>query len=238
MTDETDDVRGLLGTYALGVCTPEEAAAVQARLESSPELRHELEALMPVARALLNASAPAPEVGPDDALKRAVMVRVREETQDLSTTQRRATRSRRLGFRAVLRSPVRITALAAVLVAIVVAVATVTSGGGTTKTYHAQITRTLAPHGTAQITVGTTDARLTVTGFPSPGTGRRYQVWLQTGAQAPRPTRVLFTVDAAGHAEATLPVDRLHGVDRVMVTSEPAAGSPAPTTAPILQATV
>lgn len=233
MTDDTEDVRDLLGAYVLGTCTPEEAARVQAQLESSPDLQRELEALMPVRRVLLNAAAPV-ENGPDAALKRSLMAQVRTEASVAPVSKVRA---RRVGFWAGLRSPVRVGALAAVLVAIVVAVTVFTGGGDTVeKTYDAQVTRTLAPRGAAQIAVGEAEAQLTVTGLPAPGSGRRYQVWLQTGTQAPRPTRVLFDVDASGHAKATIPA--LDGVDHVLVTSEPAAGSPAPTRPPILQAAV
>ena len=71
--------------------------------------------------------------------------------------------------------------------------------------------------------------------MPEPARGRVYQVWLQRAGHAPEPTAALFTPRRDGSATAN--VGDVAGVDKVMVSSEPLGGSPAPTTAPILIAT-
>jgi hypothetical protein len=60
-------------------------------------------------------------------------------------------------------------------------------------------------------------------------------VWLQRAGRAPEPTAALFTPRRDGSATAN--VGDVQGIDKVMVSSEPRGGSPAPTTAPILVAT-
>jgi anti-sigma-K factor RskA len=65
--------------------------------------------------------------------------------------------------------------------------------------------------------------------------GRVYEVWMQRGTSAPVPTHSLFDVPHDGSASVALPGD-LHGVRVVMVTLEPAGGSPHPTSAPVITA--
>jgi hypothetical protein len=90
---------------------------------------------------------------------------------------------------------------------------------------------------TVSLVAGSDENRLELDGFPAAGAGKKYQVWLQAGTGDPRPTTVLFDVDGSGHAEATIPGD-LNAVDNVLVTAEPAAGSQAPTSTPVLKVTV
>jgi hypothetical protein len=71
---------------------------------------------------------------------------------------------------------------------------------------------------------------------PPPG-GRVYQVWLQRPGQVPEPTDTLFTVSPNGRAAVVVPGD-LHGVGRVLVTSEPPRGSKVPTRPPVIIATL
>jgi hypothetical protein len=69
--------------------------------------------------------------------------------------------------------------------------------------------------------------------MPAPPEGRVYQVWvLPEGADAPRPTQALFTPRRDGSAAAAVPT--VDGVQAVLVTDEPAGGSPAPTREPVL----
>ncbi len=89
-------------------------------------------------------------------------------------------------------------------------------------------------------TVG--DARLYVTGaraelvvarLPQPAGGRIYEVWLARRGRAPAPTVALFSVTRSGAGDAAVPGD-LSGVSAVLVTQEPAGGSPRPTSAPVI----
>lgn len=79
--------------------------------------------------------------------------------------------------------------------------------------------------------------RLRVRGLPSPGRDRVYQVWVRRGSAAPRPTNALFAPSRTGSGTVAVPGELAPG-DSVLVTAEPAGGSPAPTSAPVLSATV
>ena len=80
-----------------------------------------------------------------------------------------------------------------------------------------------------------TDGRgeLVVRKMPAAPATKVYEVWLQRGSARPQPTTALFIPTASGSGSVDVPGD-LHGVSRVMVTPEPAGGSPAPTHAPVL----
>ena len=52
---------------------------------------------------------------------------------------------------------------------------------------------------------------------------------------APSPPRALFSVSSSGAADVGVPGD-LDGVTQVLVSQEPAGGSLAPTTAPVIVA--
>jgi anti-sigma-K factor RskA len=69
--------------------------------------------------------------------------------------------------------------------------------------------------------------------LPAPGSGRVYQVWLQRGKAAPKPTNALFDVRSGGSASVDVP-GSLDQVDNVLVTSEPDGGSRTPSRPPIL----
>jgi hypothetical protein len=107
------------------------------------------------------------------------------------------------------------------------------SGGGHTVDF--QRSGALSASATAELDVKGDTAVLVARGLPEPPAGRVYQVWLQRDGQAPEPTAALFTPRRDGSATAS--VGDVKGVEKVMVSSEPVGGSPAPTTAPILIAT-
>jgi anti-sigma-K factor RskA len=62
---------------------------------------------------------------------------------------------------------------------------------------------------------------------------RTYELWLQSGEQAPVPS-TLFAATSQGRADLGVPGD-LHGVSRVLVTVEPRNGSLIPTTRAVIQ---
>lgn len=147
---------------------------------------------------------------------------------------------RRNAFLEALRHPARATALAAVLVALIVGGVVLGSGGddgGTVREIPIQATAKAGNNASGRIVLAKDGSTLRLNGFPGAGAGKQYQVWLQTGTDDPRPTKVLFSVDAKGHGEATIPGD-LGDVDQVLVTSEPQGGSQAPTSEPVLHAQI
>lgn len=146
---------------------------------------------------------------------------------------------RRNAFLAALSSPARATALAAVIVALIVG-GIVLGGGGsddTTREIPIQATAKAGNNASGRIVTAKDSSTLRLSGFPRAGTGKQYQVWLQTGTEDPKPTKVLFSVDAKGHGQATIP-GSLDDVDQVLVTAEPDGGSQTPTSEPVLHAQV
>jgi hypothetical protein len=70
-----------------------------------------------------------------------------------------------------------------------------------------------------------------------PESGRVYEVWLRDkGSDQVKPSS-LFAVSSDGTGSAAIP-GGLDGVAEVMVSSEPEGGSAAPTTDPVLRATL
>jgi hypothetical protein len=73
-----------------------------------------------------------------------------------------------------------------------------------------------------------TRAELQVSGMPQPPIGEVYEVWLDRPGTRPQATDSLFTVTNSGSASVDVP-GGLHGVQDVMVTTEPLGGSMSPT---------
>jgi anti-sigma-K factor RskA len=106
------------------------------------------------------------------------------------------------------------------------------SAGAAATVFQARVT---GVSGSAQLRVTGERGELVVHHLTPPGHHRVYEIWLQSGAAAPVPASVLFPVNSSGNANVGIP-ERLHGVTAVMVTSEPAGGSPKPTHAPVIVA--
>jgi hypothetical protein len=87
----------------------------------------------------------------------------------------------------------------------------------------------------ATVRVSGDRARLVVSGMRNPPPGHVYEVWVQRGKNPPQPAGALFTVL---HGRGVVEIGTVKGVDRVMVTSEPAGGSMAPTSDPVITAAV
>jgi hypothetical protein len=102
------------------------------------------------------------------------------------------------------------------------------------RVFAAEITDPQGSGSSAALHVEGERAWLRVRGLPQPGSGRVYQVWVRRDREAPRPAGTTFTVDRRGGARADMAGD-MTGVDQVLVTSEPAGGSPLPTRVPVLQ---
>src|SRR4029079_1663361 len=99
------------------------------------------------------------------------------------------------------------------------------------------VAQTAAPGARVEMRVNDDGARLRARHMPTPPERRIYQVWLKRPGQAPQPTAVLWSVDARGSADVTVPGD-MHGVEAVLVTCEPDGGSQAPTRPPVITAQV
>lgn len=255
----TEDPRELVGAYVLGACTPEEAAEVRAHITASREFRAEVESFEPVYEALLE--APEPDVAPGSELKRSIMAQVQAEAslfaaagpseraaivrEGRSAADARphvpargagapAPSPRRSVFLDALRHPARATALAAVLVALIVGGVALGGGGSDPVQVAGAISDPAKAKGaTVKMVVDGDRHELHVHRFVAAGPGKKYQVWLRTGDGLPKPTKVLFDVDIRGNATAVIPGD-MSEVDDVLVTAEPKGGSAQPTSEPVL----
>jgi anti-sigma-K factor RskA len=236
---EHDRWQDAAATYALGALPEDERAAFEAHLAGCAACREELDELRVAAEALPVA---APPMRPPPALKARIMAEVEREAELLRSAgpaaDRPAPGRRRRGFAwPSFRFPtpaVAALACAALLVGLGAGAWLFGSSGGRTVDF--QRSGALSANASAELEVNGDTAVLVARGLPAPPAGRVYQVWLQRPGQMPEPTAALFTPRRDGSATAS--VGDVKGVDKVMVSSEPRGGSPAPTTTPILTATV
>ena len=221
--------------YVLGALTEEELGAFRGHLESCAVCREEVAALQVVANAL---PAVVPPLNAPVALKRSVMASVREDVRsehqlDVATSEPRPRSVRRPvlawpRWRPLLASGVFAAAVAVIAIAI-------SSGGGgvSARVIRAEVT----PRGArASLQVSGGRAQLEISGMPQTPPSRIYEVWIKRSG-APQPTDALFTVTARGDATVGVP-GNVNGVQAVLVTSEPLGGSKAPTTTPVIVASL
>jgi anti-sigma-K factor RskA len=207
--------------YVLGALEPAEAEAFRRHIDECASCRDEVAAFEQITEAL-PANTGRSEVPRD--LRRRVMREVRANPK--TAPARRAD---------TVRAPTRFPlawggALAAGVVAVIVAIVLVSSGSSGTRTIQASV-------GSAQLHITGGRGDLVVHRLPPLPAGRIYEMWVQRGSAAPTPTGTLFSTRADGSANVGVP-GSLNGVSRVMVTQERAGGSPVPTSAPVIVASV
>jgi anti-sigma-K factor RskA len=213
----THDCGGDAAAYVLGALEPDEAARFRAHMEGCVVCRDEVTTFQQVADALPLA---APQHDVPRALRRRVLRQVQQEARTSQAPKPRRTFP--------IFRPAWAGALAggvAVVVAVVIAVG---AGGSGTHTYAASV-------GKASLRVSGSHAELIVDHLPQPTSGHIYEVWLERDGGEPQPTQALFGVTQSGAADVGVPGD-IHGVSTVMVTEEPAEGSPTPTTKAVIVA--
>jgi len=204
--------------YALGALEAAEAGDFERHMESCAVCRDEVAAFALVANALPLA---APQHEASRALRRRVM---REVTRERRAT---APASPRRHFLITMpRGVASGFAVALAAVALVVGI-TLGTGGGANHVIRATV-------GSAELQVSDGHGQLVVAHLARPAAGRIYELWIQRGSSAPAPS-TLFSVNSRGTADVGVP-GSLHGVSRLLVTSEPAGGSRAPTTPPLIVA--
>ena len=223
---ETHDCGGDAAPYILGALELDEAEAFRRHLEQCTVCRDELEALRGVVQALPMA---APQVSPPRSLRRRVLRAARDEPR-LSPSPPRLVR---LGWAAPRMT---LATLGATLVAAAVVVTGVelSSGSSVGRVIQAQVS---GISGTAQLRLSGSHGELIVHHLTPPPSGHIYEVWLKAPGARPVAASVLFSVNAKGAADVGLPAE-LHGISQVMVTPEPRGGSPLPTHAPVIVASL
>jgi anti-sigma-K factor RskA len=218
------------GAWALGALDGREEAAFEEHLRTCAQCQAEVARLRAPADAMALATE---QVAPPSALKDRIMRTVESEAQLLRAAGPEADRPQpaRARRRFLRTGPVAALAAATLAVGIIVGVLAA-PGGESTRTVRAQVTMVGA---TATVHVSGDRARLEVRGMRNPPPGHVYEVWIQRGKRPPQPAGALFTVL---HGRGEVEVGSVKGVDRVMVTSEPAGGSAAPTSSPVITAAV
>jgi anti-sigma-K factor RskA len=223
---EHHDCGADVAAYALHALEPGEAAAFERHLEQCTICRDELIAFRSVIDAL---PMSVPAVPVPRKLKRHVMAAVAAEPKRTTAPPPRRSWLPQLA----LRSPRLGVALAAVVAAVVVAGALVIPGSGpSSRVVTAQV---IGHSGDARLRITGGHAELIVNHLSAPPAGKIYEVWLARAGHAPIPTKALFSVTRSGAGDVEVPGD-LHGIDIVMVTTEPAGGSPRPTTPALIRA--
>jgi len=178
--------------------------------------------------------ASVPAIRAPEALRTRVLATVRSEAELLKSAASVAEEPRTRSGR---RRSLRVSLLGAGLAIAVTAAAAVAITINLRSTAHERVS-------SAQVAASIRGARaslrqsggraeLVVSGMPQPPLGKIYEVWLARGSAA-QPTDALFSVTSSGTASVNVP-GSLHGVQQVMVTSEPLGGSSHPTSAPLLR---
>jgi anti-sigma factor RsiW len=235
---EHDRWQDAVATYALGALPEDERAGFEAHLMGCPACRAELDELRVAAEALPVA---APPMRPPPALKARIMAEVEREAALLRSAGPEADRpaprrERRRWFRFSLPTPAVAALACATLLIGLGAGALLFGSSDNGHSVPFKNAGALTAKASAELDVSGNTAMIVARGLPEPGSGRVYQVWVQRDGGPPEPTAALFTPRADGSATASIP--DLKGVDTVMVSSEPSGGSPQPTTAPILTASM
>lgn len=223
----THDCGGDAAAYVLGALAPDEVEAFRTHMDGCIVCRDEVLSLRHVADALPMA---APQYPASRGLRRRVRAAVRAEA---AGSEARALRGagRPVAWWGAHRPALAgglVAAVGAACAALVVALSSGSSGG--THVFPARV-------GYASVRVSSGHAELVVNRLPQPASRHIYEVWLQRGSQPPSPTKALFSVTSSGAADVDVP-GNLHGVTQVLVTQEPAGGSPHPTTPAVIVAPI
>jgi anti-sigma-K factor RskA len=229
----------LVAPYVLGALDEHETGDFEAHLAGCEACRLEVAEMSVVPAALAEA---VPERTAPRDLRDRVLTTVRAEADLLAAAGPEADRPSPGRPRWRIGSPpLRLaTALAAVTAVIVAGVLGFALRGGPddlrARTIPAQVSEAAGLGARAALERRGERRTLRVERFEGPGRGRVYQVWTQASPAAdPEPTPVLFTVGRDGAAAVELPA-AARTAPRVLVSSEPAGGSPTgvPSGAPVV----
>jgi anti-sigma-K factor RskA len=232
---EHDNFYDDIPAYMLGALDPDEARALEHHAETCDRCQDELRGLTPAVRALpetVDRETPPPE------LRARLMAEVRSAAagrEPSAAPERGAVGEwlRGLNIGGLTWKP--LTGLAAVIL-IVAALAGYEvgnsgSGSGTSESPISYFGPQKEPSGITATVVQRGDrGSIKLSGVKALPKGRVLEAWVQRGEEI-KPVPALFVPDSRGNA--TTQIANLEGVERVMVTREPAGGTKAPTSSPI-----
>lgn len=223
------------GAWVLGALPEEEARRFAAHLEFCADCRDEVARLQAGADVLPRAvrQEVAPPVVRDRVMavveSEASLLAAASEPVDRTAPRRARWKDWAFGVR-----PAVSVAVACALLALGIGAGVLAGNGDDRRETTASVTESL-PSTEAVLRVENGEATLRVDGLPAPEKDRDYQVWLKPPGEDPQPTSALFVPSTEGRATVEIPAD-ISGLEAVLVTNEPAGGSPAPTSDPIIAA--
>jgi anti-sigma-K factor RskA len=236
---EHDNFYEDIPAYMLGVLDADEAQALESHAEDCERCKNELRWLTPAVRALpetVNHETPPPQ------LRVRLMAEVRSDAAALAAPEPASAGERR-GFADRLRGlnvggltwkPLAGFAAVVLIVAAFAGYEVGNSGGGGAGTTGPQISQ-VGPQKessgiTATVVRNGDRGSIKLTGVETLPKGRVLEAWVQRGEEI-KPVQALFVPDGRGNA--TTQIANLKGVEKVLVTREPAGGTKAPTSTPI-----
>jgi anti-sigma-K factor RskA len=217
-----DDCVTDAAAYALGALEPSEVTAYEHHLNACAACREEVSAFETITDAL---PLSAHQYRSPRSLRRRVLRTVRAESRQAKANERRGGFVRLL-LRTTAPRPVAAAASMIAVAAAAIAFAIIASGGSPASRLFPATVR--GSTGTAALRISDGRGELIVRHFSAPPAGRIYEIWLKRPGNKAAPTSALFSVTAGGVADVGIP-DDLRGVSEVLVTQEPAGGSPTPT---------
>lgn len=226
-----------LASWLLGALPEDEARAFAAHLSECPVCREDAASLQ-VAADALPASVPPLPAPPE--LKGRIMAVVEREAELLAAADDGGQRPARARPTLLRRMRDGLSSRPQLVLASMLAVLVLAGAGlfgqqllsDDVRTLEAQVENAPGLAATqAQLEIGDDKARFVTSKLPAPPQGRVYQLWIARGGTID-PKKRLFT-PRGGSATVTIP-GSMRGVSQVMVTDEPAGGSPAPTGDPII----
>jgi anti-sigma-K factor RskA len=224
-----------LAAYVLGALDAEQMAELERHAESCERCRSEIRWLMPAVEAL---AEDVPRREPPPALRRRLLDEVRDDAREAGTGAEPGAglRARIAGFRLGSLTWKPLAGLAAVvLVVAAIAGYVVGSGGGGEG---GNVSTFVSPQSSgleAKVVNEGGSGEIHLANVKPLPENRVLEAWVRREGEV-EPVKALFVPDRSGEASTTL--GNMRGVDLVMVTSEPAGGSKAPTSPPIAEVPV
>jgi len=229
--------------FALGSLDAEQVDDFKAHLKDCKRCQEELRWIAPAVRALPEAVEPQT---PPPALKERLMAEVRADAQAeerrAKADERRERAASGAGFGEWLRGlrvgsltwkPLAGLAVVIVIVAGGIGFAVGTGGGGSDQTHTWKLEADANPSRVgAEIVREGEKAEVRLADVGRLPEGKVLEAWILKEGKV-HAVPALFAPDQAGNASTT--IEDIEGVEKVMVTKEPAGGSKQPTTKPIVE---
>lgn len=217
--------------FALGALDAERLDDFKAHLEGCDRCQEELRWLEPAVRALPEAVA---QQAPPPGVKRRLMEEVRADAAADAGAARPAPRRSFGAWLGGLRlggltwKP--LAGLAAVVLIVAAGIGYAVGSGGGTDVHTTEVDQ--ANGIVAKVVAEDDTGELQLTGVGTVPHGKVLEAWVLRG-ETVEPVKALFVPDAEGNA--TTHIDDMTDVSVVMVTREPAGGTKAPTSKPLVE---